>query len=136
MTTNYFIVPKKFFYDETFQQLTANARLLFLYYWNEFLFPAAQLEVDEDGNPLITDEWAHAQLFLGITPQTAKKARRELHRAGYVKPAIDKNGEFTKLRILAPVRTYSKEVPKPIQEGSPPPMPKPRPQPYPIIDEP
>ena len=147
MSTNlYYVVPKKFFKDETFQQLSGNARLLFIYYWNEFLFPTMPLQVDEKGNPIITDEWEHAKLFLGLQKQAAAKARRELHKAGLVRPVLDKEGSPTKLRIIPPVPVYMPKERKepgtappgsapqqiPMPEGAPPPLPTHgHPQPYP-----
>lgn len=150
MPSNYFLTPKKFFSDPKFQKLSANARLLFIYYWNELIFPSEPLPVDENGSPTIADEWEHAQLFLSVNKQSANKARRELHKEGLVKPALDKRGEFTRLVITSPTRyeqpnkgnQLQYEPSQPIPPGSPPPspdnappLPFPKPQPYPIIDE-
>lgn len=123
MESKYFMLPKPFAYNDRFRKLSSQAKLLYMYYWNELHFPLEPLRVAEDGQPLIRDEWAHAKLFLGMkTDLQAEKARRELQKLGLICPMDNKT-------LLVARHVPEKEKPKP--EQLPPNWPKPRPQPYP-----
>jgi hypothetical protein len=84
MGKKYYLIPRRFFYDDHFKELSSVAKLLYMYYWNEIIFPKEPLQTNEDGRPMIIDNWEDAKLFLNTSPSAANKARRELLKEGLV----------------------------------------------------
>jgi hypothetical protein len=65
--------------------MSSSGKLLYLHYWNEYFTPSQPLKVDDDGRPIIKDNWKEVRQLLGFHSSTANTARRELLAAGLIR---------------------------------------------------
>lgn len=107
MSDKYYVLPRGFFNHKTFRSLSPAAKLLYLHYWNELHYSGKPIKVDEDGRPLISDEWKRTKEFLNLPASSGNTARRELLAAGLIRLSSREG-------YLLLIRDKLKEQPQPI----------------------
>ena len=85
MSEKNLIFPRHFFENRTFKKLSSSGKLLYMYYWNEYFTPSQPLKVDDDGRPIIRDNWKEVKQILGFHASTGNTGRRELLAAGLIR---------------------------------------------------